>query len=90
MPPDIFTALAITSLVAIAAQPARLANLPLSNLVFTLNLAHQNALGHQQHLNAFSIANTGRAVRAICGGPVRRPPAPSPFRFVRPPQATGR
>jgi len=87
---DTFAALALTSLIAIAGQPARLANLPLANLVFALDLTHQNALGHQQRLNAVSLANTGRTVRAICARPPRRAPGSSLFHPARPLQAVGR
>lgn len=84
MPPEILTTLALTSLLAIAGQPARLASLPLGNLIFGLNLTHQNAASHQQHLNALGVANTGRTVRAICMGPRPQLRAPAtPFRFVR-------
>ncbi len=70
----IFATIAITGLLAIAQQPARLANLSFSNLVLNLNLSHQNALSHQQRLNHLQLAITARAVRGIA----------SPFRFARP------
>jgi len=79
---DIVAALAIGSLLAVAQQPACLANLAQANLVFALNLSHQNAVGHLQHLAQLQLAIVGRTVNATL--------APAP-RGVRPllPARTG-
>lgn len=86
--PELFTTVALTSLLSIAQQPAAAANLTLSCLVFNLNLSQQNTVGHLQRLGQMSIAVTGRTVAAILHDGARGPARA--FRSPRPPTPRSR
>ncbi len=74
MPPaELCTAVALTSLLAIAQQPAAHASLSLSSLVFNLNLSQQNTVSHLQRLGQTTLAVTGRTVAEILRGSARSP-----------------
>jgi hypothetical protein len=64
-PGDAVEATADAHLRSVAAQPAILANLSLSNLIQNINLAQQNAVSNQQAMNQLSIAIVGKTVNLL-------------------------
>lgn len=62
IPGEVVEALAIANVNSLGTQPAALANLALSNLVQNMNQAQQNAISHQQAMNAIQAAVVARVV----------------------------
>ncbi|HYO12986.1 MAG TPA: hypothetical protein VE685_07325 [Thermoanaerobaculia bacterium] len=62
---DAAEAAADAHLKSVAAQPAILANLSLSNLIQNINLAQQNAVSNQQAMNQLSVAIVGKTVNLL-------------------------
>lgn len=65
VPGDVVEAISISSLKAVAKQPAILSNLALANLIQNTNLSQQNAVALQQAMNQISVTVTGKVVNML-------------------------